>query len=342
VPLFDQMFELIGKSSSKCLNVPLSSTSDGALMEILTCSGGSNQLFRANGTPDGRYVFTNVNSGKCLHTLETMPDPRLAQWTCDGSATQAFAVQNTAVGYFSLVNMASGFCPDVFGNVTTDTTYVHLWTCSGLDNQSWQFSPVYKGGCTPESDASFCARSGATCGAMNGVDNCGSARAVVNCGPCPSLMQACGISTANVCGAIGKVNVAQGGTVTASDPGASVQVMTNAFDGDAATKWLVVGAATPWIAYQFAGATSYVVTSYSVTSGDDWSDRDPKAWRFEGSNNGSTWTTLDTQMNEYFGNRLQTNYYTFTNGTAYNRYRLIVTANNSSHDFQLAEIQLFP
>ncbi len=145
------------------------------------------------------------------------------------------------------------------------------------------------------------------------------------------------MTTPNACGVIGKTNLAQGGTATASDPGP----VNNVFDGNAATKWYFINSPRPWIAYQFGGVMRYVVTSYSVTSGDDWPDRDPAAWQLQGSNDGTTWTTLDTRTNEYFGNRAQTNYYAFTNAVAYASYRFTVTANAGSPDFQVAEIQLF-
>jgi hypothetical protein len=42
-------------------------------------------------------------------------------------------------------------------------------------------------GCMPESDWSFCARLGRTCGNVSGTDNCGNARAVGSCGgACPA------------------------------------------------------------------------------------------------------------------------------------------------------------
>jgi formylglycine-generating enzyme required for sulfatase activity len=39
-------------------------------------------------------------------------------------------------------------------------------------------------GCTPESDAAFCARLAASCGTKTSIDNCGSPRSVWNCGNC--------------------------------------------------------------------------------------------------------------------------------------------------------------
>jgi hypothetical protein len=55
--------------------------------------------------------------------------------------------------------------------------------------------------CTPETDAAFCARYGATCGPLSQTDNCGTARQVPTCGSCTSP-QTCGAVTANQCGCV--------------------------------------------------------------------------------------------------------------------------------------------
>jgi F5/8 type C domain len=162
---------------------------------------------------------------------------------------------------------------------------------------------------------------------------------MVSCGTCMPLETCGGRGTTNVCGSA--MNLAQRGTVTASNLGTAPEDMAKAFDNDAATKWYVGGVTTPWIAYAFAGSTSHTVTSYAVTSANNAPDRDPFSWQLQGSNTGATWTTVDTRTGEVFANRLQTNLYGGVSGTGYRRYRFLVTANNGSPDFQVAEIQLF-
>jgi hypothetical protein len=44
--------------------------------------------------------------------------------------------------------------------------------------------------------------------------------------------------------------------------------MTHAWDNDTNTKWFCV-TALPWTAYLFAGGVTHVLTSYTVTSGND-------------------------------------------------------------------------
>jgi hypothetical protein len=80
-----------------------------------------------------------------------------------------------------------------------------------------------------------------------------------------------------------------------------------------------------------------------MTSASDVQQRDPAAWQFQGSSNGTTWVTLDTQTAQIFANRTQTNTYSFTNSIAYAYYRLNVTANNggSGYGIQLAELGLY-
>jgi hypothetical protein len=77
--------------------------------------------------------------------------------------------------------------------------------------------------------------------------------------------------------------------------------------------------------------------AYTLTSGDDAPDRDPKNWTFAGSNDATQWVTLDTQTGQAFSERKQTKRYEFTNANKYIYYRISITSNNGSGLFQLAE-----
>jgi hypothetical protein len=143
-------------------------------------------------------------------------------------------------------------------------------------------------------------------------------------------------------------NRAIGGTVTTTSTCGGTnpnETPSHAFDGDLVSKWFCGGNTTPSV--DIALVTPRAITSYSVTAGDDASDRDPKSWMLQGSNDadagpdGGTWVTLDTQTNQAFANRFQTLTYSFTNATTYSHYRFLVTANNGSIDFQVGEIMLF-
>lgn len=132
-----------------------------------------------------------------------------------------------------------------------------------------------------------------------------------------------------------------GGTAAASQSGSpSGEEKEKAFDGSSATKWLIF-ASSGWISYQFGGGAAHAATSYTITSANDYPARDPKSWSLQGSNDGSSWTTLDMRTNQAFASRFLTKTYTFANTTAYKYYRLNVTANNGGAELQIAEIGLY-
>lgn len=130
-----------------------------------------------------------------------------------------------------------------------------------------------------------------------------------------------------------------GGTISAQYQTGSPagEAYTNLIDNNLNTKYLTFNA-SGWIQYQ--APSSYVVKSYSISSANDFPERDPLSWTLQGSNNGSTWTTIDTRTNQDFPNRFQKRVFTFTNTAAYQYYRFNLS-NNSGTILQLAEIELF-
>ena len=196
-----------------------------------------------------------------------------------------------------------------------------------------------EGECVRESRSEFCLRAFKNCESVTALDNCGIST-TFDCGVCVPLEACGGTGTPNVCGA--PVNlVVPGGTVTASNMGIPPEDMTKAFDDDGATKWFTSPVSMPWVAYQFPGGATHVVTSYGITSGNDSPVRDPKNWQLQASNDGMTWMTLDTRTGETFPNRLQMKIYPCTGTAAYSRFRFFVTAINAGTEFQVEEIQLF-
>ncbi|MEV5693363.1 ThuA domain-containing protein [Micromonospora globbae] len=115
------------------------------------------------------------------------------------------------------------------------------------------------------------------------------------------------------------------------------ETAAKAIDGSTGTKWLTFNP-TGWLAVQLAKPV--VVSRYALTSANDFPGRDPKNWTLQGSEDGNTWTDLDTRTNETFPQRFQTKQYSFTNTKAYQHYRLNVTANSGEPLVQLAELWL--
>jgi hypothetical protein len=114
----------------------------------------------------------------------------------------------------------------------------------------------------------------------------------------------------------------------------------NLIDGVDGSKWLC-RQATPFISVVFPGGATYAVNAYSLTSGNDALERDPKNWKLQGSNDGTNWVTVDSRTNQGFTLRGQTRSFFFRNCQAFARYRLLVQANNGADIFQLAELKLY-
>ena len=133
------------------------------------------------------------------------------------------------------------------------------------------------------------------------------------------------------------VNVATGGA--ANDSANNPANAKHAFDQNSASQWFYSGV-TGWLRYDL-GHTE-VVRRYTVISSNDKIGRDPKNWQFQGSNDGVTWTTLDTQSNQAFTRRLEMKSFTVASPSAYRYYRLNITANNGDTSFtDLAEFGLY-
>jgi len=80
-----------------------------------------------------------------------------------------------------------------------------------------------------------------------------------------------------------------------------------------------------------------VIEQYKITSGNDAPERDPKNWKFFGSNDGTTWTPLDERTDQSFGGRNETVLYEFNNDTPYSYYRWQVDDINGADLFQVSE-----
>jgi chitinase len=216
------------------------------------------------------------------------------------------------------------------------------------------------GSCTPESDAAFCSRLGKNCGSVTASDNCGTNRTVSSCGSCTSPQTCGGGGTGNVCGGgTSGPDRTEGGTAsgTGTACNSTTEDVTKLYDNlmtsSSFSKWCVSGApstGTPISAmYTFGGSSAYMITSYTITTGNDAAGRDPKDWTLQGCSGSCTvgsdtgWTTIDTRTGQFAGAaRYQTSTYAVSSGTGYRQIRLRVTANNGdTGTFQVGELQLF-
>lgn len=112
-----------------------------------------------------------------------------------------------------------------------------------------------------------------------------------------------------------------------------------AFDGDFATissAWASnVNAA--WLRYDFP--TPVVIGQYVIYPQTTASDRAPKDWTFEGSNDGVTWNVLDTQSNITGWVDSTPKKFTFSNSNSYKDYRVNIRANNGNQILAIVELR---
>lgn len=120
-----------------------------------------------------------------------------------------------------------------------------------------------------------------------------------------------------------------------------------AFDRDSTTWWRSNNTRNGWLSYQFASAA--VIVAYSVRNGSTVDVNNPnnasnlnapKAWSFEGSNNGTTWTIIDSQFAQSNWSAAETREFRITNNTAYLYYRLNVSTNNQGQALEIAEFAM--
>lgn len=125
--------------------------------------------------------------------------------------------------------------------------------------------------------------------------------------------------------------------VTASGENPPGEGAANLADGETGTKWLAFQR-TPWVRYELEEPVA--VRRYSLTAANDAPDRDPVDWRLRGSQDGTTWTEVDTRTGQDLGDRFETTVFQADNSTAYRYYRLDIDANGGADATQLAELRI--
>ena len=137
----------------------------------------------------------------------------------------------------------------------------------------------------------------------------------------------------------GGTNQVGTGTASASSSYYYYYEAPNAFDNDTYSEWIAdYGSGPHWINYDFGVGNAKTITEYAIT-GASYYYSAPADWNFQGSNDNSTWTTLDTRTGQNPSSRTL---YSTTNSSAYRYYRLFISAQTSSYTGQLgiAELEL--
>lgn len=115
----------------------------------------------------------------------------------------------------------------------------------------------------------------------------------------------------------------------------AIEASQFAFDGNPETKFLLGGFSSEWLQFELNEAT--VADSYTITSANDFPDRDPIDWNLQASHDGENWVTLDSRSAEIFDQRFQQKIFHISNNVAYKFYRLNITRSRGGSTMQMAD-----
>ena len=128
-------------------------------------------------------------------------------------------------------------------------------------------------------------------------------------------------------------------SVTASAENPPAETAANVADDETASKWLTFHS-TGWLQYELSKADA--VASYSLTSGNDHPERDPREWTLSGSDDGRKWTAIDHRKDQSWadGERGVAKTFKVPAGGSFLHYRLEIASNHSGDSLQLAGWEL--
>lgn len=108
-------------------------------------------------------------------------------------------------------------------------------------------------------------------------------------------------------------------------------------DKNSSTGWQQYQAGgTGWVRFQFPSAKT--VTQYAI-QGSSTTGYCASAWDFQGSNDGSSWTTLDSRSSQSFGSS-EKKTFTPTSTGSYTYYRVSVTTMETFDNLFISEVEL--
>lgn len=125
-----QSTRIVGTASGRCLEVPNSSTVNGAQTQLWDCHGSANQTWTWTSSKQ-LMVYGN----RCLdaYGLGSTDGTAAVIWDCNGQTNQQWNVNANG----TITGVHSGLCLDASGYGTANGTRIHLWTCHGGANQQW-------------------------------------------------------------------------------------------------------------------------------------------------------------------------------------------------------------
>jgi hypothetical protein len=105
--------------------------------------------------------------------------------------------------------------------------------------------------------------------------------------------------------------------------------------------WEVAGVSGT-VELDIGSGNSQILVSYTLTAPDSYDSRMCSAWTMQGSNDNSTWNTLDTQSGQLsWGVSEARNFLCATAVTAYRYFQIVITDNSGDSYLAVGEINLY-
>jgi hypothetical protein len=153
-----QTVSMVAMHSSKCLDVPGASLSDGVQLQQFGCHGGTNQQWRIEPVGADTYQVKSVSSGKCLDVWGASIDDLAAvtQFTCHGGTNQLWRLDASPLPgqTVTLSSARSGKCLDVAASSWADSARTYQYFCHSGGNQRWLL--ITPGSATPPPPSPQC------------------------------------------------------------------------------------------------------------------------------------------------------------------------------------------
>ncbi|MCK4337777.1 MAG: RICIN domain-containing protein [Candidatus Aminicenantes bacterium] len=137
-------YQIVSKSSGKCLEVKDWSKNNGANVQQWQWHGGDNQWWKFVHLNGGYYRIECKNSGKCLDIKgrSNKSGANVQQFQWNGGNNQQWKAIYVGNGYYKIVSKNSGKCLDVKWGGSENGVNVWQWDDVGSNAQRWKLIPI--------------------------------------------------------------------------------------------------------------------------------------------------------------------------------------------------------
>jgi endoglucanase len=141
-PLASGTYTIKNRNSGDVIDIPGSSTTQGADLDQWPANGGTNQQWKVTSLGCGLYSITSVSDGQSMDISgqSTSQGAKVDQWGYWGGGNQQFLLARNSAGYYTITNLNSLDLVEVPGSSTTAGAALDQWGSNGGANQQWSFT----------------------------------------------------------------------------------------------------------------------------------------------------------------------------------------------------------